>query len=94
MVRVKDISDKGYFTIELIGKSGEPFCSIRDCRVVRGKNGPFVSGPSRKYTDRDGAEKYTNYTWLSDGIQKLVVEAYEAATKVEQAFADQDDVPF
>lgn len=99
MVRIGEINDKGYFTVELLGKSGEPFCAIKDCRVVTGRNGKFISTPSRKY-QKDGADKYAPYVWLNDAIQRLVIEAYglaeeaRKALETKPAYNDDSAIPF
>jgi DNA-binding cell septation regulator SpoVG len=34
---------------------------FRDCRLIEGKNGVFVSSPSREYENDEGETKYVNY---------------------------------
>lgn len=49
---------------------------VYGCRVVEGKNGDFISWPSRKGSD----DKYYNYVYipLGEDDQKAILEAVEA----------------
>ena len=53
MIKIKDLNlEYNQFTVEFIRKSGEAFCAIKNCRMVQGgKNGAFISGPSKKLKD-------------------------------------------
>jgi DNA-binding cell septation regulator SpoVG len=67
------------FTIHLSSKDGaEPFLSIRNCRVVSGSKGDFVSMPAKKMD----SGKWFNLVRASDQFQAAVLKAYgEAAPK-------------
>lgn len=74
------------FTLD-IDVNGTTVVSLRDM-TLRAKNdgGYFFSSESRKYTNKEGAEKYSNYAVVfpnpadrerQDQITQKVVEAYE-----------------
>ena len=46
------------------------FLSIKGCRIVDGKNGPFVSYPATKKSDG----KYWNHCYGSEDFNKTVLE--------------------
>lgn len=69
----------------------EPFLVIKGCRIVEGKKGKFVSGPSRKKDDGT----YQNFTYFSDGFAAAVIkEAEKAPPKKQQSPVDEDSIPF
>jgi hypothetical protein len=53
----------------------EPFIEIKGCKIVDGKNGPFISYPSRKQDDG----KYWNHVYASDAFNGVVLEKAQAA---------------
>jgi DNA-binding cell septation regulator SpoVG len=73
----------------------EPFLEIKGCKIVDGKNGPFVSYPSRKL---DGG-KYWNHCYGSEAFNAVVLsKAQESMPKPQgrrQAPASDDSpIPF
>ena len=60
---------------------------INDCKLVDGSKGMFIGFPSRKYTDKQGVDKYTDIVslarnqngTLTTSAQKLADEVLEAA---------------
>lgn len=81
------------FNVALSSAEGkEPFLVIKGCKIVEGRNGPFVSWPSRKQDDG----KYWNHVYASEGFAKAVLdEAQKAAPKQKAARRDDmDDAPF
>ena len=56
---------------------------IRDIRVVQGKNGLFVSNPSRSYNGPDGDVRHFDIVRLNEETQNEVMLAF--ATKTHEA---------
>ena len=67
------------FNLILSTKEGkEPFLEVKGCRIVSGKVGEFVSGPSTKGSN----DKYWNHTYMSKDFSAVVLEkAKEAQPK-------------
>jgi len=67
-----------------------------------GDNGAWVALPDKKYTDKDGTEKYSPIVWIQkdkqEGFQKWAVSEIakilpqDKPTQAESAMGD--DVPF
>ena len=90
MIKITNIKDNGYFTLELLRTSGEPFVKIHGCKVVDYSKGAFVSGPAFKGRD----EKWINHTWMDDKLQAQVIEAVLEARGVNKVMDDIGEVPF
>lgn len=64
---------------------------IKDCKVVEGKNGAFISTPSRKQ-----GEKYYPQAYISDAVQAAVLKlinddnAWSATEDTYLTFENQD----
>lgn len=86
------------FNVGLCSKEGkEPFLSIKGCRIVSGKNGPFVSWPAKKLD----SGKYWNHVYASEAFNAAVMEAAEASkprqdtrTHAQRKRGEQEDAPF
>ena len=90
------------FNLSLASKPGnDPFLVVKGCRIVSGKDGEFVSGPSTKGNN----DKYWNHTYMSKDFSAVVLEkAKECQPKPQQVpakhqsgggFTDLDsDIPF
>ena len=79
------------FNIGLSNKEGEAFLTIKGCKIVQGKNGFFVSFPSKKLD----SGKYYNHVYASDAFQRVVIAEYEKTKQTKQAKPQSDDeVPF
>ncbi|MEY4376121.1 MAG: SpoVG [Pseudomonadota bacterium] len=60
------------FNVLLSSKEGaEPFLTIKGCRIVNGRNGPFVSWPARKLE----SGKYWNHVYASEAFGAAVIAA-------------------
>lgn len=58
------------FDLELASKDGaDPFLKIRGCKLMNGKNGEFVSYPSKKLD----SGKYWNHVYGSDAFNAAVL---------------------
>lgn len=58
---------------------------INDVNVINGKDGLFVSMPSRKYTAKDGSTKYANYLFFGDKHrEKILAEMVRVYEEYEQ----------
>jgi hypothetical protein len=77
----------------------EPFIEIKGCKVMDGRNGPFVSYPSRKQDDG----KYWNHVYGSDAFNAVVLsKAQESMPKAPArrqtapagGGGDPGDIPF
>ena len=66
---------------------------IRDCSLLEGKSGRFVSWPSRQY-EADGVKKYFSYIFWQGEKQKEVNEKILSLLSQEMPSEDNDDVPF
>lgn len=85
------------FNVSLSTQEGrEPFLVIKGCRIANGRNGDFVSWPSRR-TDEG---KYWNHVYASEAFASMVLEeakknkpATDNRTHAERKRAD-EDVPF
>jgi DNA-binding cell septation regulator SpoVG len=87
------------FNVILASAAGkDPFLEIKGCKIVEGRNGPFVAYPSRKQDDG----KYWNHVYGSDAFNAVVLsKAQEAMPKpagkrqAPAASGDRDDdIPF
>lgn len=59
------------FNMSLASAEGrEPFLVVKGARIVPGKNGPFISWPSRKKDDGT----YWNHVWSSEAFSQAVLE--------------------
>jgi hypothetical protein len=98
-VTVKWFNDN--FNVILASKDGaEPFLEVKGCRIVDGKNGPFVSWPSKK---NEQTGKYWNHVYGSEKFNAVVLSKAQASMPSQKApqrsraaaSDDQDmDVPF
>lgn len=60
------------FNINLHSEEGRgEFLSIKACRIMNGKEGPFVAYPSTK---NEQSGKYWNHAWGSEGFNAKVLE--------------------
>ena len=78
----RTFKDKGAFKAYANVTIGDSI-EIRDVRLMKGKNGYFVSYPSQQYTDKEGQIKYAAYVvpkaeYLQQAIPKAVLDAYMA----------------
>ena len=80
-------------------QGAEPFLEIKDCRLIDGKNGAFVSYPARK----DDKGKYWPYLYGGETFNAHVVKLAQAGLpqtarpkpKGGSGFDDMaDDIPF
>ena len=73
------------------GEGKEPFLTLKDCKIMEGSKGQFVSFPARK----DEAAKWWPMVYGSDAFQVECIKAMNAAQpKPAAALADHDDIPF
>lgn len=77
-------------------EGAEPFLEIKDCRLIDGKNGQFVSYPARK----DDKGKYWPYLYGGEAFNAHVVKLAQAAMpqtsrpRREPRIDDDSDIPF
>jgi len=85
---------KGFFTL----KAG--IFEINDCKYFVGDKGGWVSLPDKKYTDKDGTEKYSTIVWIQEdkkeGFQKWAIAELEKLIPQEKtkSTVGDDDTPF
>ena len=89
-----------FYTVRIASQEGrEPFLEIKDCKLIEGRNGPFVGFPARK----DDKNKWWPMVYASDAFQVEIIKAMHAAetdkrTHAERKRATQtaidDDIPF
>lgn len=76
---------RAFFSVEIPNKM-----IIRDCKLVQNDDGSFFAGfPSRKYTDKEGKEKWTNIIEILDPDLKAKIG--DLARKEYQGTTDQSD---
>lgn len=85
---------KDQFNVSLTGSGSEPFITIKGCRIANGKNGEFISWPSRKLD----TGKYWNHVYASEAFSSAVLQEAQKTMPREtprraQASAD-SDIPF
>jgi DNA-binding cell septation regulator SpoVG len=56
------------------GDGKDPFITVKGCRIAAGRNGEFVSWPSRKKEDNT----YWNHIYASDAFNAHVLEIAKA----------------
>lgn len=84
------------FSFALCSKEGaDPFLIVHDCRIVDGKNGPFVSFPARK----DDQGKYWNYVRAGEKfgahLLEMAQKAMPSSKPAKPSHSTEDsDIPF
>jgi len=69
------------FNVQLSRAAGEDhFLAIKGCRIVEGKDGPFVSFPARKQDNGN----WWNHVWASEGFQAAILKAHKEAAKEDK----------
>lgn len=88
------------FNVGLASKPGnDPFLEIKSCRLVKGKDGEFVSWPSTK---NEKTQKYWNHVYASKEFAEVVLkkakesQPQESAPKAKAVAddIDSDFIPF
>ena len=89
-----------FYTIRLATAEGRsPFLEIKDCKIIEGSKGRFVSFPARK----DDKDKWWPCVYASDAFQVELIKAMDAATpkadtrthaERKKPTLANDDVPF
>lgn len=78
------------------GPEKQPFLEIKGCKIVNGRDGDFISYPSRKQDNG----KYWNHVYGSDAFNAEVLRKAVAAMphkpspRARQAAHDDDGPPF
>jgi DNA-binding cell septation regulator SpoVG len=96
-VQIKWFNDN--FNVILASKEGaDPFLEIKGVRIVDGKNGPFVSWPSKK---NEQTGKYWNHVYGSEKFNAVVLSKAQAAQpsqstrgRAPRGNDQDDDIPF
>lgn len=83
------------FNVEVCSEEGrDPFITIRDCRMIDGQKGKFVSYPAKKLD----SGKYWNHVMGSDKFNAAVLKLAEASAPAQkpkkQEAVESDDIPF
>jgi DNA-binding cell septation regulator SpoVG len=104
-MEIKDVKVIGKGSLKLVFSIYFPQLdvTVRDFKLMAGKNGDWVSSPSREYQDPEGKKKYFAFFVVGDkrkeGFQKSCIEALQsflvvpASTTQEPSIKD-DDIPF
>ena len=98
MIKIENLNlEYKTFTVEFLRSSGETFCAVKNCRMVQGEKGAFVSGPAKKTKD----DKWFNLVYFDKGIQADILEAYNLAVMAADIIEEEkplldpdDDIPF
>lgn len=82
------------FNVEFASKEGaESFLSIRGCKIVKGKDGDFVSWPSSPPKNDGG--KWWSHVWANDKFNAAVLDKAIASRPGKAAKStDDDQIPF
>lgn len=67
----KQVGKMDMFTVKMEG------VEISDCKLMDGSKGQWVAGPSRKFTAKDGTEKYFTLVKFSNGVQQEIITVLE-----------------
>lgn len=70
---------------------------IRDCKLIQNDDGSMFAGfPSRKYTDKDGKDKWTNIVEILDaGLRNKIGElAFQEYQGIPQDQNNDSDISF
>lgn len=79
-----------FFSVEWPGKM-----TINDCKLIEGRNGLFAGMPSRKYTDKQGQEKYQSIVYVEqDLLNKISLAAQAEYGPTSPANEAESDIPF
>lgn len=62
-IKIREVQDKGNFKAGVQATLNE--ISVNDMKLMDSQNGMFISMPSRKYTDANGQDKYTDIVYLT-----------------------------
>jgi DNA-binding cell septation regulator SpoVG len=82
------------FNVHLSSAEGkDDFLSIKGCRVVDGRDGPFISWPATK---NQSTGKYWNHVWANEKFAAVVLAKANEARQTKQPRQDvpDDDIPF
>jgi len=70
---------------------------IADCKLMEGQKGQWVAGPSKKFTGKDGTEKWFSLVKFSNEVQQQIISALESEgppPAVLPTVNTDDDIPF
>ena len=75
-MNIIDVKQVNKGSIKLTFSLGFPTIgvTVRDCKLMEGKNGKWVSFPSREYEDAEGKKRYYSYMVIDDARK----EAFQA----------------
>lgn len=84
---------KGWFTLAI-----NDF-AINDMSVVAGEKGDFIGFPQKKYTDKDGNDKYSNIVFILNqdrryAFQDWALKELEKFNVERVPEGETDDIPF
>lgn len=83
-----------------VGRGEVVLCDVVTVKfnVVNGKNGLFVSLPSRQYTDKEGNKKYENQVLVKEELYKelqtAILKEFEKLGEKSAALPEGDGLPF
>ena len=89
VIRATPYEDMYFFDMILNG------ISIYGCKLIEGKNGWFISFPSKKSAKKDG--KWYNHCWAplsEDDTAEIIAAVLEACDEDEDEDEDEDALPF
>jgi DNA-binding cell septation regulator SpoVG len=100
-MEIKDVKqiNKGGLKLSFSAYFPQVGLTIRECKLLSGKSGDWVSFPSREYQDPEGKKKYFNYFVIDDKLkeafQKKCLELLSAQSQAVpeenmNALVDQD----
>ena len=78
------------FNLEIVSAEGkDPFLTVKGCRIVTGKDGEFVSGPSTK----GSTGKYWNHVFMSKEFSEVVLKLAKATQPKQEHQQQQQQKP-
>jgi DNA-binding cell septation regulator SpoVG len=98
-VNMRESGQWTFYDVMIASKEGaEPFITVKDCKLVEGSKGPFVSFPARK----DAKDKWWPMVYGSDAFQGAVIAEMRKAAPDTRTLSERrpkppvvdDDIPF
>lgn len=99
-MEIKDVKQINKGALKLSFSVTTQGITIRDCKLMGGKNGDWISFPSREYTDAEGKKKYYSYILIDENRKNefntkcLDLLQIHLVPDMKTNQSSNDDVPF
>lgn len=91
MITIKDKKQVG--KMEMFTVVMPDGTEVADCKKMTGQKGDWISGPSRKFTTKEGTEKYFQLVKFNQKTQDEIIASIGSKDVKKPALTDDDD-PF